>query len=259
MEEIDLKCTVFNKQIIEQRFSKAANTYNNQAKAQKIICQNMLGLLKQHIDDDVKKILEVGAGTGIMTRLIIENIHPDAMIINDLCHNTTQYFCELKQKCEMSFMLGDAETIDFPKGMDMIIGCSCIQWFNDIPAFFDRSHDILTENGLLAITTFSNNNLKEFSEVTGNGIAYASSHQLKEMISSKYEILHFSQQEIEITFDTPYDILRHLKQTGVTGTCNQSWTKGKVEAFCREYSEKFSTGSEVRLTYSPIYIIARKR
>jgi len=55
-------------------------------------------------------------------------------------------------------------------------------------------------------------------------------------------------------------VLKHLKQTGVTGTEKRIWTRSRLQSFCKEYTTRFSDAAgNVNLTYHPIYIIARKK
>lgn len=68
-------------------------------------------------------------------------------------------------------------------------------------------------------------------------------------------------------------VLYHLKQTGVTGLSapvslhteqdhkakEHLWTRRDLYHFCERYTQKFSQGSTVSLTYHPIYIIAKKK
>ena len=64
----------------------------------------------------------------------------------------------------------------------------------------------------------------------------------------------------EAKYELAVTLLYHLKQTGVTGTCNRAWTRSKLSLFCQEYERLFSPGKgSVSLTYHPIYIIAKKR
>ena len=54
-------------------------------------------------------------------------------------------------------------------------------------------------------------------------------------------------------------VLYHLKETGVTGTGKQHWTRRELNRFCEEYIRLFGDNQSVPLTYHPIYIIAKKR
>ena len=72
----------------------------------------------------------------------------------------------------------------------------------------------------------------------------------------KYDIVHTEEEVISLNFNNPMEVLYHLKQTGVTGTCNQSWTRSKLNLFCQEYERLFSPDKgSVSLTYHPIGLL----
>ena len=55
----------------------------------------------------------------------------------------------------------------------------------------------------------------------------------------------------------------HLKQTGVTGvtgtSSQQLRTRRDLQLFSERYTQEFTQGTSVSLTYHPIYIIAKKK
>ena len=57
-------------------------------------------------------------------------------------------------------------------------------------------------------------------------------------------------------FDSPIDLLRHLRDTGVTGTPGN---RHKGFNFIKRYRETFGETQEITLTYCPVYIIAHKK
>ena len=64
---------------------------------------------------------------------------------------------------------------------------------------------------------------------------------------------------IRILFPSPQDVLHHLKQTGVTGTQKQTWTRSRLQAFCDSYIQHFAqTDGQVSLTFHPVFFIATK-
>lgn len=88
---------------------------------------------------------------------------------------------------------------------------------------------------------------------------YLSLEELKEALRSDYELLYCHEEKLSLSFQSPMDVLKHLKATGVTGIRQSQWTKGSLATFCNRYQEIYSQPDHtVRLTYHPIYIIAKK-
>lgn len=160
----------------------------------------------------------------------------------------------------VSFLPCDAETLDFPQGTDLITSCSTLQWFADTERFFARCHRFLSDGGILAFSTFGKKNMREIHTLTGHGLEYLSLDNLKVLLSPRFEILYAEEEIVSLPFGTPLEVLRHLKQTGVTGTEKRVWTRGRLQSFCDEYIRMCGNDDRsVSLTYHPIYVIARKR
>lgn len=112
-----------NKPLIAERFSKAITTYAREANIQKQIAGKMIHLLKEYIPVPCPKVIEFGCGTGNYSRLLLQALRPEELLLNDLCPEM-KYSCEdlLKEK-QVSFLPGDAETIPFPKESSLITSC----------------------------------------------------------------------------------------------------------------------------------------
>ena len=74
-------------------------------------------------------------------------------------------------------------------------------------------------------------------------------------------ILEERHEEKEVfLFPSPRDVLNHLRQTGVNAVDTNPipWTRRKLHFFCREYEKRFYMDRSVRLTYHPLYFVARR-
>ncbi len=255
-----------DKQLIAERFAKARKTYSKEARAQQMIAERMMNKIischSHHTNLPCpKKMIEFGCGTGIYSRLLVESLCPEFLMLNDLCPEMEDCLQDLLTgERGVCFMPGDAECIDFPKDTDMITSCSTLQWFCNPEAFFARCHDILSDTGILAFSTFGPDNLREIRQLTGNGLHYPAFAQICAMLSPRFNLLYAQEEVVPLSFPTPLHVLRHLKETGVTGTEKRIWTRNRLDNFCQSYIQDFRTEKgEVTLTYHPIYIIAQKK
>lgn len=250
----------FSKQLIARRFSKAIETYPHEARVQQQIAEKMCSLLQLHLPtQSLRHIIEFGCGTGTYSRLLLHSLHPEHLLLNDLCEEM-QHCCKDILNEQVSFLSGDAETLDFPDKTDLLTSCSVLQWFEHPDLFFQKCKEILNEQGYIAFSTFGKENMKEIRQLTGEGLVYRSIEELTDSLSTSYHIVHTEEEVIPLKFNTPMEVLYHLKQTGVTGVCNKTWTRSKLNLFCREYERLYSSEKgSVLLTYHPIYIIAKKR
>lgn len=70
---------------------------------------------------------------------------------------------------------------------------------------------------------------------------------------------HLEEEEVTLWFPSPIEVLRHLKETGVTGTEKQMWSRQRLARFTDSYQRQFGTATgQVPLTYHPIYLILKK-
>lgn len=247
-----------DKQLITTRFTKALGSYTNEASAQLQIATKMANLLSDTLPYLCDTVFEFGCGTGSYSRLLIKHVRPAHLILNDICGGVKACFEDLLNN-NISFVEGDAESIALPCSQSLITSCSALQWFCSPSSFFARCSEALAENGYLAFSTFGCDNMQEIAQLTGFGLTYHTKEELEKMLNADYQLLHSEEERITLTFDSPLEVLYHLKRTGVTGTSRKSWTKGELIDFCKKYKEKFSVGEKVQLTYHPIYIIVKKK
>lgn len=247
-----------NKKQVASRFGKAQHTYENQAVAQRTICNELRRLLQRYSGEDRKRILEIGAGSGMFTRELIELFKPMELVANDIS-DVSELLVERVGFSGFKFISGDAEQVELGVGFDLVASASTIQWFVSPGEFFAKVSESLKSGGILAISSFLPGNLREIRELTGISLEYPEMHDLIDLLQKHYELLHVSNDELTLYFERPVDVLRHLKETGVTGISDFKWTPSKLTNFTNAYVKEFSDGDKVKLTYHPVYLIAKKR
>lgn len=261
-----------DKELVAKRFSYSRSTYDREASVQRQVAEKMMRLLtdallsagipRPQLPTHFRHIVELGCGTGSYSRMLLNTLQPETLLLNDLCRDMEECVRELctTRTPRVSFLPGDAEALDFPRETDLITSCSTLQWFNDPGAFLTRCHQALVADGLLAFSTFGTTNMHEIRQLTGHGLDYLSVEELQALLSPHFDILHAEEEVVTLPFPTPQAVLKHLKQTGVTGTEKRIWTRSRLQSFCKEYTTRFSDAAgNVNLTYHPIYIIARKK
>lgn len=268
---MDKPLNPMDKQLIAARFAKARNTYTREARVQQQVAEKMMQLIATVTTADglppmektsvhFRHVAEFGCGTGSYSRILLHTLQPETLLLNDLCREMEECVKELCNGTTVQFVPGDAEALDFPEKTDLITSCSTLQWFNDPEAFFVRCHRALAENGVLAFSTFGATNMHEIRQLTGHGLDYLSQEELQALLAPGFDILHAEEEVVSLSFPTPQAVLKHLKQTGVTGTEKRIWTRSRLQAFCEAYTARFGDAEgNVSLTYHPIYIIARKK
>jgi malonyl-ACP O-methyltransferase BioC len=249
-----------DKNLMMSRFSKSARSYNNDAEAQQKVARRMIHLLQPYIENGVQRVVEIGCGTGIYSRLLIEQFAPQHFILNDIVQEMEQHCADILTHKNYSFIACDAEQWELPQQIDLLTSCSTFQWFRDLDVFFQKAHTALSNNGVFAFSTFGEENLCEISRLTGHSLRYTTLVELSEMLSQiGFSTLCAKEEKIVLTFDAPKDVLIHMKRTGVNGISQQKWTKSTLQRFSEQYISDFSVENDkFSLTYHPMYFICRK-
>ena len=115
----------------------------------------------------------------------------------------------------------------------------------------------MEKEGYFCFTTFGKENFIELKRVANISLKYYSLENLSYILSSNnFEILHIEEDMNKLFFENPYQVLKHIKNTGVNSIKKAIWTKNKLNNFINTYQEFYT---DISLTYHPIYIICKKR
>lgn len=253
---------VINKAQIAQRFSQAHQSYDQHAYVQQLICQNLYQLIDTYLPEKkITNALDIGCGSGQLSRLIKQNFQIKHLFLNDLYPEIKEHFLDIHHA---EFLIGDIEKIDLNRSFDLIVSSSALQWVENIDVVFQRISQHLKLDHLFCFSTFGSSNLSEIKQLTGCGLNYLSTSELKKYLEkSGFEILYLADSLEKMSFDHPKLILKHLKATGVTATSGDfRWTKTKLNEFYQAYellSEDVDEGqNRYPLTYHPIYCVVRR-
>ena len=119
-----------NKILIEQRFTKALNTYKNNATIQIYMVNELLALIKKISNKEkFNDVFEFGCGCGLLTNEFIKKYDFNTYLANDIVEKCSDYILQISEKIE--FICGDIEKINFDKKFDLIISNATFQWLNN--------------------------------------------------------------------------------------------------------------------------------
>lgn len=238
---------------IKKQFEKSMKDYDQNATVQEMMASKMiLELVK--ISTNFENVLELGSGTGLLTKRLKKYISFKNFYANDLVEKSKVYIQKIISN--VNFICGNALKVKISKKVDLIISNAMFQWFDNLEKSIELIKLNLNNNGILAFSTFSPENFKELQELTGLTLKYRTKEDIENILSNAgFEILYIENFYEELTFKTPLELLAHMKHTGVNSLSETTWTVKKVKDFCDKYSKKYL---KTHLTYSPIIVIARK-
>ena len=126
----------------------------------------------------------------------------------------------------------------------------------NLDKIIETCSSILDKDGILAFSTFSPDNLREFREVSGLSLEYKSVDYIKKILEKNFEIISIESFEYKLQFDNPLKILAHMKSTGVNSLDNKGWGIKEVRNFCDKYK---LLHPDLTLTYAPIIVVCKKK
>ncbi|WP_298062140.1 methyltransferase domain-containing protein [uncultured Rikenella sp.] len=269
-----------DKVLLKQRFERHLGTYDTLATVQRAIAGRLATLLESTGTSDLKeggkKGVEIGTGTGFLTRHLIRLFPRTEWTLNDLVPKSRD-FLPPTTPCgvPLRFTAGDGELFRFGTAVyDLIASASTVQWFDDLPGFIARAAAGLAPGGILALGTFGPENFREITATTGQGLEYYPLGELVRIFSTNgLRILSEEEWIEEQHYPAPTDVLRHLRLTGVNAVAAERWTHSRLKQFEADYRSAYSVGAasasgpkkeeeksgeSVTLTFHPILLIAEK-
>jgi malonyl-ACP O-methyltransferase BioC len=252
-----------DKTIIQKRFGKKLSSYHQEAVVQKAIARKLADACLPHLHEPLEKVLEIGCGSGFLTKEILSKFSIHNLILNDIAESAQTETGKVLNKfpaVPQRFILGDAEQIDFPDNLDAIFSGSCIQWFSRLKEFFQKSHKLLNQDGMLALSSFGEYNFQEIKHTLNIGLNYLTLPEHLALLEGDFEIIEAVEWTESVSFEQPIEVLRHIQQTGTNAVNDKPFSKGKLKKFTEDYQLLFANAdNSVRLTYHPLIILAKKK
>lgn len=251
------------KRILINRFRKSMATYDDNAVVQRDMAGELVELIATATGIcKFSRIMELGCGTGFLTRWLIERFKPRELVLNDLvpdCQRTAQELALRHRQLKIRFIPGDMESIALPRACDLIASNAAFQWADEPDALMDRMAAALKPCGVTAIASFGPSNLKEVARLTGLTLKYWSLDEFRRRLTPHFAVLDASETKRTLHFKTAQDVIQHLRRTGANAIDSKPWSRGRLTRFAADYERAFGSGGEVPLTYHALYAVARKQ
>lgn len=246
---------MINKELVRSRFEKSIQTYDKTAIVQKNMAEELAEKICQHCGKNFSDIFEFGSGTGFLTNCLAGKLNFSKYYANDIVEKSKGFVQNILP--DSSFIPGDIETIELSTEFDLIVSNASMQWICDIDTLFNKLKSALKPDGVLAFTTFGEKNYREIKETTGLALNYLKTDTLAQLCEKYFKMEYLEEKTETLLFDSPMDILKHIKDSGTNGIQTINWTVKKLRDFERFYTLKFNENEKVRLTYNPIYVILK--
>ncbi|WP_104721577.1 methyltransferase [Helicobacter mesocricetorum] len=240
------------KETLLKTFKNSSKTYTQHALIQQKMQDILLQKFKSYTNTShFQEILELGCGIGLFSHKIANHFSFKHFIALDIVD-----FSEYFNQTSIEFHSVDIEDFKRIKNFyqdiknDLIVSNAVLQWINQ-ESFFQHLPSIANTNCYLLIGVFGEKNFLEFQELFGISLNYLNPQKYQKILEKDWNILEITQSLETLTFKTPLDVFKHIKNTGTNALHSIQITKNHL----KHYALKF----ENKLTYSPLYILAQKK
>lgn len=222
------------KEEIRQGFSRAAATYDTQARLQKELAARLADdRILAPAGRPVRRVLEIGCGTGSYTLLLAGHFPAAAILALDFSPEMVQRARQrLGRRSNVEWICEDGERYlqqaasGKRQQFDLITSNATLQWFADLPHTFGHMAALLPASGLLLCSLFGPRSLAEL----GQGLAavlgrqphlaaarFPTREELLDSLGTLFSEYEVEEQIFQYSYASAHELLRQIKRTGATG------------------------------------------
>lgn len=259
----------YSKEMVRQSFDSASQNYNEHTSLQRLIGDRLL-LHKKAQNHANQSVLDIGAGTGYLTKKLFElnevkDVYALDIAIGMLKH-ARHYLGTLQAK---GVICADAEKLPLNDGvMDVIYSNLAFQWCENLEKVFAQAHRVLQPKGLFVFSTFGPATLTELksSWQQSDKAVHVNSFVGEEVIRQAlqragfYDITILTDNIVNY-YSSPKQLMVSLKGMGAHNM-NQGRRLGltgvkSFKAMLKVY-ESLRTEQGVPATFQAVYVYAKK-
>jgi malonyl-CoA O-methyltransferase len=254
--------------MIGKRFSAAAETYDRHARPQLALAQSVISVLPEMYPE---QILELGSGTGQLTRLLTERF-PEVLI--DAVDVAEKMIAHSRVKFQrfphINWIIGDAETYRGTDPYPLIVSSSALHWVEDLRATCANIFQCLEPGGTFALGMMLQGTLKELHELRQEvapektpTITLPTYEETKACLQAAgFRIERRKHSEEEILYDDAKAFLKAIHEQGVTGgkvsIGNAPLTRTELSQLVADYQENYTLDGGVYATYETATFLLTK-
>lgn len=212
-----------NKKLIRRFNRSAAGAYDLHASVQRdmaAMLMEALGIRLFKEEDDKLSMLEIGCGTGHLTRLLAGK-WPNAEIValdiaSEMIAAAEQRMRSTSSKAQVSFLHHDVETWAShaeSSSFDLIVSSACFQWLRHPGNTLKELRRMLSPGGTLAFATFGPDTFRE----------------LHASFDEAYSRRGLKPQRHGLTFQTPEQWKASLLEAGFS--MKREWRSHRIETY----------------------------
>ncbi|MBT9282763.1 MAG: methyltransferase domain-containing protein [Hydrogenibacillus schlegelii] len=265
-EEID-------RRLVARHFDLHAHEYDAHAEVQREMAERLMARLA-HVEGPhrppVRTVLDVGAGTGVLTRFLFER-YPEAEITAlDISEAMLWRARERLGTARVRWVQADVETWRCPRRYEVIASNAAFQWLSRPSEVVRKLSGCLADGGMLAVATFGPRTFWELffafrqagDPAPRRGPTFPPMRFWSEAIRAcglKVEVLE--RIRVRRVYPSVRDFLKTVKKMGASHApkSDRPLPRRVLARMEGWYGETFAVPGGVRATFEMIIAVARKR
>ena len=215
--------TISRQASIAAKFDRAASHYDDHATLQRQAASTLAAHIAGLSLPPHPRILEIGCGTGLLTRALVEHIGAAQWTLTDV---SPAMLAQARAKCALPedtrFFVMDGEFPDLvaSERYDLICSSLAVQWFDDLAAGLMRLSRHLAPGGHLAISTLASETFREWRDVHDEFAVSAATPRYPAAESITSALPHLlavsTREQVRLAHHDGLEFLRSLKGIGAT-------------------------------------------
>ncbi len=257
----------FNKQTVQQSFDVASKHYDQFTSMQRTIGNHLLAFQQEEPSGNV---LDIGAGTGYLTRKLREFEHIEKLYALDIALGMLM---QTRQNMAGNQLNGtvcaDAESLAIKNNcLNAVYSNVALQWCSNLPLVFKEASRVLQKDGMFVFSTFGPRTLQELKaswSVADNAVhvnEFVDMDAIRSLLGSAgFSEIRVSSEEIVMYYPSPKQLMLGLKGMGAHNM-NQGRKLGLTgvtayKAMLRAY-EALRTDNGIPATFQAVYVEAKR-
>lgn len=263
---------IIEKKLVADRFGNRAHSYDAVTPVQRHMAGYLIDTVIQSCaPEHVRRILEIGCGTGRLTRMLKQSYPLSEITSIDISPAMVDV---ARMSCpDAHFIVADAE--EYIHGLtepyDLIISNAAIQWFQHPETSLPQIERLLADMGMLALSTFGNETFNELNAAFSHAYECTGQPPRKHVgelprVRFWQELLPDSEvveQSIRREFPNVREFLRSIQNAGATNSFEKVTyiSRPVLNEMFNFYAKTFtaSPSGDIYCTYHSIFIFHTRK
>lgn len=249
------------------RFDRASGTYEHVTPVQADMARRLAGLVP--VDSPPARVLELGCGTGHLTRALLRRLPASEFVVTDLAPGMlaacARGLDELDSgRVELRELDARAPRLD--ESFDLVASSAVVQWFPDLASHLRACRALLRPGGRYALSGFCRDNFPEleallsgppwdFPDPPGHPLAHAEALALE----AGFEVVLREEDAVELVYPSALEFLRSIAQAGASRAPREGrpLTRALLRGLLEAYDARHAVPGGVKATWKPWFLLLR--